>query len=46
MLFIGAGAAGTLMGCARYFWEWHQGMQLIAVDSVGSVAFGGARVDG
>jgi cysteine synthase len=46
VLFVGAGTAGTLMGCARYFREWHRGVQVIAVDSVGSVAFGGPRVDG
>jgi cysteine synthase len=41
VLFVGAGTAGTLMGCARYLREWHRGVQVIAVDSVGSVAFGG-----
>jgi N-(2-amino-2-carboxyethyl)-L-glutamate synthase len=25
VLFVGAGAAGTLMCCARYFREWHRG---------------------
>jgi N-(2-amino-2-carboxyethyl)-L-glutamate synthase len=41
VLFVGAGTTGTLMGCARYFREWHRGVQVVAVDSVGSVAFGG-----
>ncbi|AYN37800.1 2,3-diaminopropionate biosynthesis protein SbnA [Streptomyces dangxiongensis] len=40
-LFIGTGTAGTLMGCARYFREWHRPVRIVAVDSVGSVAFGG-----
>jgi cysteine synthase A len=42
VLFVGAGTAGTLMGCARYFREWHRPVWVVAVDSVGSVAFGGA----
>jgi cysteine synthase A len=46
VLFVGAGTAGTLMGGARYFPEWHRAVQVIAMDSVGSVAFGGPRVDG
>jgi cysteine synthase A len=41
VLFVGAGTTGTLMGCARYFREWHRGVQVVAVDCVGSVAFGG-----
>ncbi|MEU6095110.1 2,3-diaminopropionate biosynthesis protein SbnA [Streptomyces sp. NPDC047079] len=41
VLFIGAGTTGTLMGCARYFREWHRPVLIVAVDSVGSVAFGG-----
>jgi N-(2-amino-2-carboxyethyl)-L-glutamate synthase len=41
VLFVGAGTTGTLMGCARYFREWHRGVQVVAVDTVGSVAFGG-----
>ena len=41
LLFVGAGTAGTLMGCARYFRNWHRPVQIIAVDSAGSVAFGG-----
>ena len=42
VLFVGAGTTGTLMGCARYFREWHRRVRVIAVDSVGSVTFGGA----
>ncbi|MEU6113201.1 2,3-diaminopropionate biosynthesis protein SbnA [Streptomyces sp. NPDC047117] len=41
VLFVGAGTTGTLMGCARYFWEWRRKVRVIAVDSVGSVTFGG-----
>ena len=41
MLFVGAGTTGTLMGCARYFREWHRPVRIVAVDSVGSVTFGG-----
>jgi cysteine synthase A len=42
VLFVGAGTTGTLMGCARWFREWHRPVRLVAVDSVGSVTFGGA----
>ncbi len=42
VLFAGAGTTGTLMGCARYFRERHRPVHVVAVDSVGSVAFGGA----
>jgi cysteine synthase len=42
VLFIGVGTSGTLMGCARYFRERRRSVRIIAVDSVGSVAFGGA----
>jgi cysteine synthase A len=42
VLFVGTGTTGTLMGCARYFREWHRPVWVVAVDSVGSVAFGGA----
>jgi cysteine synthase A len=42
VLFVGAGTTGTLMGCARWFREWHRPVHVVAVDSVGSVAFGGA----
>jgi 2,3-diaminopropionate biosynthesis protein SbnA len=41
VLFVGTGTAGTLMGCARYLREWHPHVRIVAVDSVGSVAFGG-----
>lgn len=41
VLFIGTGTAGTLMGCARYFRTWHRPVRIVAVDSAGSVAFGG-----
>jgi 2,3-diaminopropionate biosynthesis protein SbnA len=40
VLFVGTGTAGTLMGCARYFREWHRPVQVVAVDSAGSVTFG------
>jgi cysteine synthase A len=42
VLFVGAGTTGTLMGCARYFRESHRPVRVVAVDSVGSVTFGGA----
>jgi cysteine synthase A len=42
VLFVGAGTTGTLMGCARYFREYHRPVRVVAVDSVGSVTFGGA----
>lgn len=42
VLFVGAGTTGTLMGCARFFREWHRPVRVVAVDSVGSVTFGGA----
>jgi cysteine synthase A len=41
VLFVGAGTTGTLMGCARYFRSWHRPVRVVAVDSVGSVTFGG-----
>jgi N-(2-amino-2-carboxyethyl)-L-glutamate synthase len=41
VLFIGAGTTGTLMGCARWFREWHRRVRVVAVDSVGSVTFSG-----
>ncbi|MFJ9821199.1 2,3-diaminopropionate biosynthesis protein SbnA [Streptomyces sp. NPDC101151] len=41
VLFVGTGTAGTLMGCARYFRQWHRPVRIVAIDSVGSVAFGG-----
>jgi 2,3-diaminopropionate biosynthesis protein SbnA len=42
VLFVGAGTSGTLMGCARYLRHWHPRVHIVAVDSVGSVTFGGA----
>ena len=40
VLFVGAGTTGTLMGCARFFRQWHRRVRIVAIDSVGSVAFG------
>ncbi|GGL82279.1 2,3-diaminopropionate biosynthesis protein SbnA [Streptomyces fumigatiscleroticus] len=42
VLFVGAGTTGTLMGCARFFWQWRRRVRIVAVDSVGSVSFGQA----
>lgn len=36
----GVGTTGTLMGCARWFWQWRRRVRVVAVDSVGSVTFG------
>jgi N-(2-amino-2-carboxyethyl)-L-glutamate synthase len=41
ILFVGAGTTGTLMGCARYRAERAPRTRIIAVDSIGSVTFGG-----
>ena len=41
VLFVGAGTTGTLMGCARFFREWHRTVRVVAVDAAGSVTFGG-----
>lgn len=41
VLFVGAGTTGTLMGCARWFRERRPSVRVVAVDSVGSVTFGG-----
>lgn len=41
VLFVGAGTTGTLMGCARWFWQWRRRVHIVAVDSIGSVTFGG-----
>jgi cysteine synthase len=41
VLFVGAGTTGTLMGCARYLRGWHRPVRIVAVDTVGSVTFGG-----
>ncbi|UPK08193.1 2,3-diaminopropionate biosynthesis protein SbnA [Bradyrhizobium sp. 170] len=40
-LFVGAGTTGTLMGCAGYFRKHQPDTKIVAVDSVGSVTFGG-----
>ena len=42
VLFAGAGTCGTLMGCARFFREWHRPVRIVAVETGGSVTFGGA----
>ncbi|MFC8667902.1 2,3-diaminopropionate biosynthesis protein SbnA [Streptomyces sp. NPDC057199] len=41
VLFVGAGTTGTLMGCARWFWQQRRRVRIVAVDTVGSVTFGG-----
>ncbi|WP_405686743.1 2,3-diaminopropionate biosynthesis protein SbnA [Streptomyces sp. NBC_00057] len=41
ILFVGAGTTGTLMGCSRFFREYEKRVRIVAVDSVGSVTFGG-----
>lgn len=41
VLFIGAGTTGTLMGCARFFREHRPKTKIVAIDTVGSVNFGG-----
>jgi cysteine synthase A len=41
VLFVGAGTTGTLMGCARWFRDHGNRPRIVAVDSVGSVTFGG-----
>ncbi|WP_412740559.1 2,3-diaminopropionate biosynthesis protein SbnA [Krasilnikovia sp. MM14-A1259] len=40
-LFVGAGTTGTLMGCARYLRDIGHHARVVAVDTVGSVTFGG-----
>lgn len=40
-LFVGAGTTGTLMGCVEYFARHSPKTRVIAVDSIGSVTFGG-----
>ncbi len=40
VLFVGAGTTGTLMGCARFLRESSPRTTIVAIDSVGSVAFG------
>jgi 2,3-diaminopropionate biosynthesis protein SbnA len=39
-LFVGVGTGGTAVGCARYFAETAPEVEVIAVDSAGSVNFG------
>jgi 2,3-diaminopropionate biosynthesis protein SbnA len=41
VLFVGAGTTGTLMGCARYLAEAKPSVRIVAIDTVGSVTFGG-----
>jgi len=41
VLFVGAGTTGTLMGCARWFRRWHRPVRIVAIDTAGSVIFGG-----
>lgn len=41
-LFVGAGSTGTFVGCATYLREHSPHTRIIAVDSLGSVTFGGA----
>lgn len=41
LLFVGAGTTGTLMGCARYLRDNGSGAKVVAVDTAGSVTFGG-----
>jgi cysteine synthase A len=40
-LFVGAGTTGTLMGVTRHFRAHSPKTKIIAVDSVGSITFGG-----
>lgn len=40
-LLVGAGTTGTLMGCTRHFRAFSPWTRIIAVDTVGSVTFGG-----
>ncbi len=40
-LFVSAETAGMLMGCARYFSRSRPETKIVAVDSVGSIAFDG-----
>ncbi|NKY31212.1 2,3-diaminopropionate biosynthesis protein SbnA [Nocardia gamkensis] len=40
VLFVGVGTGGTAMGCARYFADSGRRVRVVAVDPVGSVAFG------
>jgi 2,3-diaminopropionate biosynthesis protein SbnA len=40
-LFVGTGTTGTVMGCARYVRDHGKPTKVVAVDSVGSITFGG-----
>lgn len=40
-LFVGAGTTGTLVGCARYLKAIGHPARVVAVDSTGSITFGG-----
>ena len=40
-LFVGAGTTGTLMGCVEHFRRFSPWTSIVAVDSAGSVTFGG-----
>jgi N-(2-amino-2-carboxyethyl)-L-glutamate synthase len=42
VLFVGAGTTGTLMGCARWFRQWHRPVRIVAIDTAGSAIFGGS----
>ena len=46
VLFVGAGTSGTLMGCARWMREWRPKVRIVAIDTVGSVIFGGPPAAG
>lgn len=41
VVVVGAGSTGTLMGCAQFFAHHQSSTRVVAVDSVGSVLFGG-----
>ncbi|MGW0855019.1 2,3-diaminopropionate biosynthesis protein SbnA [Streptomyces sp. NPDC002690] len=41
VLLVGAGTTGTLMGCTRHFRTYSPWTKIVAVDTVGSVTFGG-----
>jgi N-(2-amino-2-carboxyethyl)-L-glutamate synthase len=41
-LFVGAGTTGTLMGCVQFFLQQCPSTRIVAVDTKGSVTFGGS----
>jgi 2,3-diaminopropionate biosynthesis protein SbnA len=41
VLLVGAGTTGTLMGCTRHFRAFSPWTRIVAVDTTGSVTFGG-----